>query len=331
MICYFYAGLIVMRNLKTFEEYQPVRKRNMFEWGLPKIDQEINDIIWESMGVSDDVDLIVKDLVEQITDCIDNGEYERFNQEDDIDFTNNELANKADIYKLEQTFTSHNIVFITNCRLMNYSNMTDKEFGEVSTLNVLAHIRKLAYNRFILTCYVPTRDFKLSQKGISVLNHEIMHSWQSYNKNIDNKKEKEYSEWNQLYKNATTILLSKPDDILSKSIYYGDLRELCAFTQQAYYELEDVDDIDEVHTKIKKLDIYKGLRAVRDGMKYLEEHDIPERFNKITKKKLIYILKKRYDKYERNIARLILARKEVLEENLKYMDITKQELMLIWS
>lgn len=40
---------------------------------------------------------------------------------------------------------------------------------------------------------------------------------------------------------------------------------------------------------------------------------------------------KRYDKYERNIARLILARKEVLEENLKYMDITKQELMLIWS
>ena len=286
---------------------------------ISSIDREINDIIEESYGVSSDVVSMVNELVEQIKDCVENGEYVETYDKFDNWFIN-EYTSKSKNYLISQTFVINNIVFITECILMNYSNLTDDEFDMISVLNAESQIRSLSPNRFKLICYIPSRDFRLSKKGLSVLNHEIMHSWQHYNKNINGKKEKEYPEWNQLYGLSIIDLKKNKDDILAKSIYYSDLRELAAFTQQAYYEIKDITDTNKVHNKLRTLEIYKGLNNIKSGIDYLENNDLPKKFNMITKKKLLFIFKKRYYQYKKNIARLIIAQKEIILEGTKCLD-----------
>lgn len=321
-----------MGTIKTFDEFNSGKRRVFpFEYGLTKIDKEINDVIWESMGHSDDVEHIVDDLVKQINECIVDGEFERIENTDDVDFINDEISRKSDLYKIEQTFVINDFVFITECTLMNYSNMSDNEFQMVSTLNVIARIRKLTETRFKLMCYIPSRNFEMCEKGISVLNHEIMHAWQDYNKSTEGKKENAYPVWNSLYKKSTEKLLHKPDDLLSKVVYYADLRELCAFTQQAYYELEKINDIDDVHRKIRNMEIYKGYVTIKNGIDYLKNNSYPDEYKEINKTRLLYILNLRYEKYKRNIARLIVSRKETLEEELTYTDVSRTELMMIWG
>ena len=70
-----------MKNIKSFEELfpenyhryiKPVEKLN-----LSILDQEINDIIEESYGISERVIDIVKRLVEQFNDSLENGEYDK--------------------------------------------------------------------------------------------------------------------------------------------------------------------------------------------------------------------------------------------------------------
>lgn len=323
---------MIMESVKTFSEFiSGKRKMFTFEWGLSRIDKEINDIIWESMGHSDDVEHIVNNLVEQINECIADGEFERMGNVDGVDFINGDIARNADLYKIEQTFVIDDFVFIIECTLMDYENISDNEFQMVSTLNVVARIRKLTNTRFKLMCYVPSRNLKLCERGISILNHEIMHAWQDHNKNVNNKRENTYPIWNSLYKKSTEKLLHKPDDLLSKVIYYADLRELCAFTQQAYYELEKINDIDDVHKRIRNMEIYKGYVSIKDGIDYLKNNPYPDEYKEINKSKLMHILNLRYEKYKRNIARLIVSRKEVLEEDLIYTDVSKTELMMIWG
>lgn len=233
---------------------------------------------------------MVNELVKQINDYIENEEYIETHEKFDNDI-NNEYISKSKNYLISQTLVIDDIVFIVECILMNYSNLTIDEFDMISVLNIESQMHSLSSNRFKLFCYIPTKDFKLSKKELSVLNHEIMHSWQHHNKNINGKKEKEYPEWNHLYGLSIRDLKKNNDDVLAKSIYYGDLRELAAFTQQAYYEIKDITDSNEVHNKLRELEIYKGLNNIKSGIEYLENNDLPKKFNMITKKKLLFILK----------------------------------------
>lgn len=316
--------------IKSFREFiSDDRNPFLFERFISKIDVEINDIIWESLGVSWEVENISNQLIEHINRVLEDGEYEKINGVD-IDFIDDENVLKSDLYEFSQVFSINDLIYDVDCRIMNYTNIDDDTFKEISTLNVEAFTTNLSSNRFKIDCYIPTINFKMCERGISVLKHELMHSWQHHNKNI-NKREKENSNWKNAYVKAVSSIRKKCDDdilLISKSIYYGDLRELCAFTQQAYYELESVSNIDDVHKEIRKLDVYKGLQSVKSGIDYLKNNELPDIF-KISKKTLLDILNRRYDKYKRNIARLILMRKEELEKNMSYIDISKEELMLM--
>ena len=66
--------------------------------------------------------------------------------------------------------------------------------------------------------------------------------------------------------------------MLSKAIYYADLRELAAYTQQAYQELKDIDISNDVHRKMRNLDIYKGVEAIKSTIDYLGENELPDEF-----------------------------------------------------
>jgi hypothetical protein len=49
----------------------------------------------------------------------------------------------------------------------------------------------------------------------------------------------------------------------------------------------------------------------------------------IDKKKLLKILKKRYYQYKKNISRLIIAKKEIIEEGTVYFDSTPLDWLYI--
>lgn len=320
-----------MGSIKTFEELFPPegyhRSHSPVEFGISRLDMEINDIISESYGVSLRVISIVNDLVGQIKDSIDHGEYEKIT----LDIPTNDDF-KFDIYVLDQAINVDGLVFDVTCNLMEYGNLNDEDFEFVSTMNISASIRSLSSTRFELTCYIPTRNFDIVPVGERILNHEIMHAWQHHKKNTG-KKEKDYPEWRRIYNLATDILKNKSfgdeeSELISRAIYYGDLRELAAYTQQAYHSLKNIDDINAVHKELRNLEIYKGVESIKDAMEYLENNSLPKEF-KIDKIRLLKILKKRYFQYKKNIARLVLARKEVIEETMIYMDISKRELMLI--
>ncbi len=321
-----------MGIIKTFDELFPPesyqRKHSLVELGISKLDREINDIIVESYGISLRVIYIVENLVKQIKESIGYEEYEKISS--DIS-TNDDF--KYETYVLEQSMNVDGLVFDVTCYLMEYGDLNDDDFEFVSTMNTMARTKNLSSTRFAMTCYIPTRNFDIGKVGERLLNHEIMHAWQHHKKNID-KKEKEYPEWNKIYSQATNLLKDKVFDsefveLISKSIYYGDLRELAAFTQQAYHDLKHISgDTDIVHKKMRKLEIYKGVNSIKDAIEYLENNDLPEVFD-FDKNLLLKILKKRYYQYKKNIARLLLARKEVIEETMSYIDISKKELMMI--
>ena len=311
-----------MKNIKSFEELfpknyhryiKPVEKLN-----LSILDQEINDIIEESYGISERVIDIVKRLVEQFNDSLENGEYDKSSILLD---TNCEIDIKPENYVISQVYTVDNFIFDTDLIIMNYQSISDDDFDMLSTLNVEASVTGITDKRFKLNCQIPAREFQINKVGIKVLNHKIMHAWQHHKKNSDGKKEKSYPEWNRLYNTAIKILRVNNDDMLSKAIYYADLRELAAYTQQAYQELKDIDISNDVHRKMRNLDIYKGVEAIKSTIDYLGENDLPDEFEgMIDKNKIINILKKRYYQYKKNIARLIIAKKEIIEEGAVYFD-----------
>lgn len=324
-------------RIKSFEELFPdnePRYISPIERLLPKIDQEINDIIAESYGVSFDVIDIVNELVKQIEDSINYGEFDDYNGDlNDVYFIDDISANKSKQYIIDQTFCIKNMTFDVSLILMNYDNIGNDEFDKISTLNVVANTKYITSTHFFLTCFIPTKNFKMNEIGLRVLNHEIMHSWQHYNKNINDKKEKEYLEWNKLYYQSVNILHKKYNDeteLIAKSVYYSDLRELAAFTQQSYIEIKDISNSNVVHSKIKKTELYKGANNIKSAIEYLNNNELPSEFNGlIQKKKLLFILKKRYYQYKKNIARLIIAQKEILEEGAGYLDSTKLDWIYI--
>lgn len=317
-----------MKNIKSFEELFPESHKRYISpierLNLSLLDQEINDIIEESYGVSERVIDIVKKLVGQFNESIDDSEFEKSST---IFEPNCEIDIKSDNYTISQVYTVDNFVFDTDLIIMNYSNISDDDFDMVSTLNVEAMVKGLTDKRFKLNCYIPTREFKISKIGISVLNHEIMHAWQHHKKNSDGKKEKEYPEWKRLYNTAVTILKKDNNNLMAKAIYYSDLRELAAYTQQGYIELKDVENVDKT---IRTLDIYKSSQSIRSGIDYLEENELGDDFEgMIDKNKLLKILKKRYYQYKKNISRLIIAKKEIIEEGVVYFDSTPLDWLYI--
>lgn len=317
-----------MKNIKSFEELfpenhhryiKPIEKLN-----LSILDQEINDIIEESYGISERVIDIVKRLVEQFNDSLENKEYDKSSISLDV---NCDIEIKPDNYVISQVYTVDNFIFDTDLIIMNYQNISDADFDMISTLNVEVFARGITETRFKLNCYIPTMNFKIGMIGIKVLNHEIMHAWQHHKKNSDNKKEKIYPEWNKLYNTAIHILKKNPGDLIAKSIYYGDLRELAAYTQQAYIELINVENIDK---KIRTLDIYKGVDSIQSAIEYLNNNELSDDFyGLIDKKKLLKILNKRYYQYKKNISRLIIAKKEHLYEGSVYFDSTPLDWLYI--
>lgn len=320
-----------MKNIKSFEELFPESHKRYISsierLNLSQLDQEINDIIEESYGISERVIDIVKKLVSQFNDSIENCEFEKSS----IIFEPNcEIDIKSDNYIISQVYTVDNFVFDTDLIIMNYSNISDDDFDMVSTLNVEAMTKGLTDKMFKLSCYIPTRDFKIGKIGIRVLNHEIMHAWQHHKKNSDGKREKEYPEWKRLYNTAVTVLKKDNNNLMAKAIYYGDLRELAAYTQQGYQELKDIDISNDVHNKMRNLDIYKGSQSIKSGIDYLEENELTDDFDgMIDKKKLLKILKKRYYQYKKNISRLIIAKKEIIEEGTVYFDSTQLDWLYI--
>ena len=81
---------------------------------------------------------------------------------------------------------------------------------------------------------------------------------------------------------------------------------------------------------MRNLDIYKGSQSIKSGIDYLEENELTDDFDgMIDKKKLLKILKKRYYQYKKNISRLIIAKKEIIEEGTVYFDSTPLDWLYI--
>lgn len=296
---------------------------------LADIDIEINDVISESLGVSVDVIKIVNELVAQIKDSIALGEFESISKKLDVDFID-DSADGSSLYNIKEILSVGGFVFNVDCYLLDYSNLSDDEFEKISTLNTIANVVFNSSMNFDLNLYIPTRKFEIGDIGIGVLNHEIMHAWQHYKKN-DGKAEKKYPEWNRVYNTSIKILRSdERGDIydIAKSIYYGDLKELASFTQQAYQELKDISDLKTVDKKIRETELYKGLLSIKDGLDLIKNGGLPDIFD-INEKLLLKILNKRIEQYKKNISRVVIARKEIIEKDLYYFDIAKDELMLI--
>lgn len=320
-----------MSNILSFEELFPEsynRKISVFERSLNMFDKEINDIINESLGISLKVSYIVDKLVEQIEDSIKSGDYEVTNDEYD-----NIVSVKHKSYVIEQIFGVENFTFDTKIILNNYNGLTQDKIDEISVLNVEANMNYISTSSFILNVYIPTFDFKIGDTCRKVLNHEVMHAWQHHNKNT-NKKEKEYPEWRTLYNKSIRILNDESFDTdietVAKAIYSGDLRELAAFTQQAYYEIKDIGDIRNVDKTIRNLEIYKHMKEISNGINYIEQNGLPKYFNtNITDKKILSILRKRYNQYKKNIARLVIAKKERLLESMTYLDVSDKQLIFM--
>ena len=315
----------------TFEELFPKNYKRNHSWveiGISELDLEINDIIIESYGVSLKVIKIVDQLIKQIKVSIDNGDVKK----EITDISSND-GFKFETYNIDEIVSIDNFIFDISTHLMEYGGLDDSDFEFVSTMNIGARIIFKSPNRFKLICQIPTRNFNFNEIGERILNHEIMHAWQHHKKNTG-KKEREYPKWKTIYNKASNILscgyYDENIELVAKSIYYGDLRELAAFTQQAYQDLKEITDIDSVHKKIRTLDIYKGVNSLKKCIDYLESNELPDVFD-INKSILLKILKKRYYQYKKNISRLIVARKEIIEETMFYMDISKEELMLMSS
>ena len=120
-----------MKNIKSFEELfpenyhryiKPVEKLN-----LSILDQEINDIIEESYGISERVIDIVKRLVEQFNDSLENGEYDKSSILLD---TNCEIDIKPENYVISQVYTVDNFIFDTDLIIMNYQSISDDDSDE---------------------------------------------------------------------------------------------------------------------------------------------------------------------------------------------------------
>ena len=329
-----------MNRILKFEELFPEdyqRPINIWESSLMNaVDKDINNIIYEECGISLTVNYIVETLVKQLNECIENGEYEPYDGFiNSIMFIKDDVIDKSKKFELCQVFNIKNFVFDIDCIIMNYTNISGDDMDMISTLNVIAQTTPMSSNRFKIMCYIPALNFHISDVGISVLNHEIMHAWQYHKKN-NNKTERQYPNWMHIYRNAVYAI---NDDnytdnvkLVAKAIYAADRRELAAFTQQAYFDLKSLDDYIQIDRRLRTTDLYKNMINLYKGMKYLEDNDIPDEILKncnIPKKKLLFIFKKRYDEYRNNTGRVVMARKYMVRENNQYFDTDDRTMMML--
>ena len=232
------------------------------------------DIVNESMSISIDVEKETEKIVDLINSSLNGPDIKK---EDDgsLKFIKNPVVKIFDCdCELDFTFVN----YLKRGTIAHCDAKLDEKNG-------------ISYTIFFLKGYIQIENGKVSEICAAIIGHELRHSYilQKMYNNVPilsaKKRYESEKKWSEIYNSALSYIdkaYADKDRNYSESIldlmidiYYSDVTEVAAFTQEAYENCKKCKTVSEVKNKIKDTTLYKmkeSFKIILDDMDYLMKH-----------------------------------------------------------
>ena len=303
----------------------------------PAFENDINDSINEALGISVEVckitgnlmNFLKKNLSSAIKATLPSRKYNLGNLADNLE----------GFYIFNKNVIMEDMEFILYIDVLNFQGLDKQQKEEVVVRYLNANCRQTSERKFMIRGSLPVIDFQLDCRTYALFSHELKHSWiyskrPAYDSSRADKRNINYFNWRKLYDFSISFIRTNASNKnrdsfvsglykIAQALYISDSDEISAFAQQAYAERRVEDSPEAVDNIIRGSQMYKYTQNLSEVIEMFENTDVSEYISfieqesgvSISKKKLLYLFKKRYNRCIDILRKLLVAHKTFIEES----------------